>query len=88
MLNISLVKRVLETGTSRDSISYETLKLLVSLDLAIDEVIGHGGRVLVRASGTEPLVRVMVETLDPALAKSIAEHLLWLRALLSIFQIL
>ena len=39
--DVSLVKRVLESGTSRDCISYETLKLLVSLDLAIDEVTGH-----------------------------------------------
>jgi len=41
LLDVSLVKRVLEAGTSRDCISYETLKLLVSLDIAIDEVIGY-----------------------------------------------
>ena len=37
--------------------------------------LGKGGRVLVRPSGTGPLVRVMVETRDSALASSIAEHL-------------
>ena len=41
LLEVPLVKRVLEAGTSRDCISYETLKLLVSLDLAINEVTGH-----------------------------------------------
>jgi len=41
LLDVSLVKRVLEAGTSRDCISYETLKLLVSLDIAIDEVTGY-----------------------------------------------
>ena len=41
LLDVPLVKRVLEAGTSRDCISYETLKLLVSLDTAIDEVAGY-----------------------------------------------
>ena len=41
LLDVPLVKRVLEAGTSRDCISYETLKLLVSLDIAIDEVAGY-----------------------------------------------
>ncbi|MBU39559.1 MAG: glucosamine-6-phosphate synthase [Acidimicrobiaceae bacterium] len=41
LLNVPLVERVLEAGTSRDCISYETLKLLVSLDTAIDEVTGY-----------------------------------------------
>ena len=41
LLEVALVKEVLGAGTSRDALSYETLKLLVSLDIAIDEVIGH-----------------------------------------------
>ena len=36
----------------------------------------HGdGRILVRASGTEPLIRVMVEAATPALAQSVADEL-------------
>lgn len=37
--------------------------------------LGTSGRVLVRASGTEPLVRVMVEAEDEATARSVAEEL-------------
>ena len=36
--------------------------------------LGPHGRVLVRPSGTEPLVRVMVEAPDAALADDVAEH--------------
>ncbi|HWL65363.1 MAG TPA: phosphoglucosamine mutase, partial [Actinomycetota bacterium] len=42
---------------------------------AAEEGLGDDGRVLVRASGTEPLVRVMVEATDEALAQRTATEL-------------
>jgi phosphoglucosamine mutase len=42
---------------------------------ALEAELGDAGRVLIRASGTEPLVRVMVEARDAALASTGAERL-------------
>jgi phosphoglucosamine mutase len=42
---------------------------------AAESTLGDNGRILVRSSGTEPLVRVMVEASDDALASSIAHEL-------------
>jgi len=41
----------------------------------VDDELGPDGRVLVRPSGTEPLVRVMVEATDPEAAEAAAERL-------------
>ena len=40
-----------------------------------EEVLGGNGRVLLRASGTEPVVRVMVEGRDSSLVRGLAEQL-------------
>jgi phosphoglucosamine mutase len=42
---------------------------------AAERELGDSGRVLIRASGTEPLIRVMVEAKDGALAESTAKRI-------------
>ena len=49
-------------------------KLMQAKELA-DKKLANEGRVLIRASGTEPLIRVMVEARDAELARSLAEEI-------------
>jgi phosphoglucosamine mutase len=48
---------------------------LAPTQASIEQQLGNTGRVLIRASGTEPVVRVMVEAQDTVLAKSCAQRL-------------
>jgi phosphoglucosamine mutase len=48
---------------------------LADMQAQVQRDLGHNGRLLIRPSGTEPLVRVMVEARDAGQAKASAERL-------------
>ena len=50
-------------------------RALAEMQTVIAAELGDSGRILIRASGTEPLVRVMVEARDAEVARSSAERL-------------
>ena len=59
----------------RPGIDWRASKALAERRAEIERELGSGGRVLIRPSGTEPLVRIMVEAEDAAVAKRCAESL-------------
>jgi len=54
---------------------WQSSPALLAARQAAESRLGSEGRVLIRPSGTEPLLRVMVEARDPELARSLAERL-------------
>jgi phosphoglucosamine mutase len=55
--------------------AWKTHAGLLAAQRAVELELGDSGRVLIRASGTEPLLRVMVEARDAAQARSCAERI-------------
>jgi phosphoglucosamine mutase len=54
---------------------WRSSKKLAAEQDAVRSELGDAGRVLIRPSGTEPLLRVMVEAQDARMAKACAERL-------------
>jgi phosphoglucosamine mutase len=48
---------------------------LLSEKAAVESELGDEGRVLIRPSGTEPLIRVMVEAKNAEVANSMAKRI-------------
>lgn len=53
---------------------WQSSKQLADMTKTVEAELGDTGRILIRASGTEPLLRVMVEARDAGQAKSCAER--------------
>jgi phosphoglucosamine mutase len=58
---------------AKDKLSGNTV--IAAAVKSAEDRLGDSGRVLLRASGTEPLVRVMVEAASDSLAQEVAQHL-------------
>ena len=54
---------------------WKSNRLLAQTQVEVEQLLGETGRVLIRASGTEPLLRVMVEARDATQASLCAQQL-------------
>ncbi|AWX13931.1 phosphoglucosamine mutase [Mergibacter septicus] len=67
-----LINVRLEQGTTADNLESEAVKRATA---EAEQWLQDKGRILLRKSGTEPLIRVMVECQDHALAEKSAQHI-------------
>ncbi|HMN92962.1 MAG TPA: phosphoglucosamine mutase [Hydrogenophaga sp.] len=72
---VNLFPQVLLNVRLQPDQDWKTNRRLATETQAVEAELGEEGRVLIRASGTEPLLRVMVEARDATLARSMAERL-------------
>jgi len=72
---IPLYPQVLINITINDAKSITKNTDLIEKAKEIDKMLADKGRTLIRASGTQPMLRVMVEAQDPSLAEKYANQL-------------
>jgi phosphoglucosamine mutase len=75
LAGVTLFPQVLINVKLKPGQDWKATPGLAEAQSAVQRELGEQGRVLIRPSGTEPLVRVMVEARDPALAQRCAERL-------------
>ena len=72
---VTLFPQVLVNVRLKPGQDWKSAPRLAETQAAVQRELGNDGRLLIRPSGTEPLVRVMVEARDAAQAKACAERL-------------
>jgi phosphoglucosamine mutase len=72
---VSLFPQTLINVRLAADVDWKAYRTLASEQEAVQRELADSGRVLIRASGTEPLLRVMVEASDADLARGCAERL-------------
>jgi len=75
LADVVLFPQTLLNVRLRPGTDWQSNAALKAQTLAVEHELGESGRVLIRASGTEPLVRVMVEARDPAQALRCAQRI-------------
>jgi len=75
LAGVTLFPQTLLNVRLRPGTDWQVNAALKEQTLAVEHELGQNGRVLIRASGTEPLVRVMVEARDPAQALRCAQRI-------------
>ncbi len=75
LAGVTLFPQTLLNVRLRPCMDWQTNAAMKEQTLAVEQELGQSGRVLIRASGTEPLVRVMVEARDPAQALRCAQRI-------------
>ncbi len=75
LAEVTLFPQTLINVQLRPGQDWKSNTQLAAKTRAVEAELGDAGRVLIRASGTEPLLRVMVEARDAAQAKACAERL-------------
>jgi phosphoglucosamine mutase len=75
MQGVQLYPQTLINVRLRDGSDWQANAALADARHQAESELGEAGRVLIRASGTEPVLRVMVEARDAAQARSAAERI-------------
>jgi phosphoglucosamine mutase len=75
LVDVTLFPQTLINVRLKPGQDWKSSARLVSETLAVEAELGQTGRVLIRASGTEPLLRVMVEARDPVQAQACAQRI-------------
>lgn len=73
--DVQLFPQYMKNVSLNVGVDWKTHSLFQQQILKVESELGDKGRVLVRPSGTEPVLRIMVEAEDASLAQSLADSL-------------